>query len=474
MASALAALYLAVMSGHLSSMDGLYMARQARAFVVEHSVRFQTPVWTWRPEPTWNSNYGIGLSLLYAPGMLAAAAFGLKAPIAMETPPDVFAVYVEELYKDPLYIAGASWVHALIVGVSALLVARLVIALGGSRAASLWGMAFYGLGSSALVYSRGDFAQALEGLCWAAAILAAVHVRRSGNRWSLPACGAAVLYAILTRPVEGALLVPAVAGIVLPAGTPVTWRPSALKPAVLVCLAALGGVVITLVVNWVRFGDALRFGYDADNGWVIPDLHRWAGALVSPGRGILWEFPAILLLPFGALALVQAGRLREVVAMLVLCAALFVNTIAWYMWFGGWCWGLRLFTPATPLLASVAGLGVDRLKGALRRWLPVLCLLAGFVWALPGTITDVMGGYGNATGEGKDWLLTAYPPIGAWQFVDRWFATGLDDAHAVDILWFRLARATGYWSVAVPLVLLAISIVLGARGMRLLLRERRP
>src|SRR5262249_6529239 len=181
MAFALAALYLAIMSGHMSSMDGLYMERQAYALAVQHSIRFQTPVWTWRSEPTWNSNYGIGLSLLYLPGMMAAAAFGTHPPISVEHPPDTFAFYLRELYQDAVYAAGASWVHVIIVALAAYLVARLIVALGFSVRAGLWGLAFYGLGSSALVYARGDFAQPLEGLCWAAGRLAAISFRTTGQ-----------------------------------------------------------------------------------------------------------------------------------------------------------------------------------------------------------------------------------------------------------------------------------------------------
>lgn len=466
-ASALALLYFAVMNGHLSSMDGLFMERQAYALAFEHSVRFQTPVWTWRPEPTWNSTYGIGLSLLYVPGMLAAAALRSRVPLSVETPSDVWTFYLRELYQDPLYTAGASWVHAVIVAVAAYLVARLITALGGSHRAALWGMAFYGLGSSALVYARGDFAQPLEGLCWTAALLAAVHYQRSGTRTALAACAAAIGYAILTRPVEGMLVVPAAVALVLPSGALSEWRRPALKPALVLGLGALAGAAVTLLVNWVRFGDLTQFGYADDNGWVIPDAWRWAGVLFSPGRGILWEFPAVVLLPYGAVWLTRIGRRLEAGVILVLSAALLLNTTAWYMWWGGWSWGLRLFMPAVPLLAVVAGAGVDGLRGAARRWLPGALLFGGFVWALPGVATDILGGYGEATGSGEVWQLTAYPPYGAWHFLQRVRAQVPEDAGAVDILWFRLAHTTGNWSLLVPVVLLAIAAVLVAHSLRL-------
>ena len=143
-ALALAGLYLAVTSGHMSSMDGLYMVRQAYAFVFDHSIQFQIPVWTWRPEPIWNSMYGIGLSLLYVPGIFVSAALRSWVPVSVVPPADLYSFYLRELYQDPLYTVGASWVHVLVVATAAYLVARLVTELGTSPRAAAGGMAFYG------------------------------------------------------------------------------------------------------------------------------------------------------------------------------------------------------------------------------------------------------------------------------------------------------------------------------------------
>ena len=68
--------------------------------------------------------------------------------------------------------------------------------LGGSRRAGVWAMLFYGLGSSAFVYAKGDFAQPLEGLCWVAAFLAAARFRRTGARRDVWLASAAVWYAV--------------------------------------------------------------------------------------------------------------------------------------------------------------------------------------------------------------------------------------------------------------------------------------
>ncbi|MBM63148.1 MAG: hypothetical protein CL484_09395 [Acidobacteria bacterium] len=466
-ALALGIFYLAVMNGHMSSMDGLYMVRQAYAFVFDHSIQFQFPVWTWRPEPTWNSMYGIGLSLLYVPGVFASKALWPWVPISVEAPTDVYEFYLRELYQDPLYAVGVCWVHALVVATAAYLVARLITEFGCSGRAALWGMGFYGLGSSALVYSRGDFAQPLEGLCWIATLLFAVRFRAKGEWPSLVACAVAASYAILTRPFEGLLLLPIAMVFLWPNGFSFQRIQELLKPLFVLGGGAMVGAVVTLLVNYLRFGEFLRFGYDADNTWVAPSFERWAGALVSPGRGLIWEFPAVVLVPLGLVVLASRGRTREAVAILVLSVTLLASTVAWYMWWGGWCWGLRLFGPAIPLLAVVAGCGVERLSEKTSGWVPALLLALGLLWAVPGVVTDILGGFGNL-GDGNVWQLAAYPLYGAWQFLERVFAESFQDAGAVDILWFRMVHRTGWMSLLIPVALLAISSMLLKRSFNLL------
>lgn len=472
-AAALLMVYLAVMSGHMTSMDGFLIQRQAQSLALEHSIRFQTPARFWKGEAIWTSKFGIGLSLLYVPGMMLASPLAAMVPTAMEQPQKAATFYFKQLYENPLYTVGGSWVHAVIAAFGAYLVARLMTALGCSLRATLWGMAFYGIGSSTLVYSRGDFAQPLEGLCWTAALLAAVRFRHSGASSALWACAAAVGYAILTRPFEGMLLLPAVLALVVPARLS-QWNLRALRPVLAVVAGALVAVAITGLVNWARSGSAVEFGYRLENAWRVPDASRLAHVLVGPARGILWEFPAIVLVPLGAVALVRRGCRREAQALLLLCGALLLNTASWKMWWGGWCWGLRLFLPAIPLLAVVAGAGIDRLGPNLRRWLPGLALLAGFVWALPGVLTDMLEGFARMTDAAPTaWTLDAFPPYGAWRFLKRPFPDTAIDNDVVDILWFRLAPVTGYWSLLVPIVLLAFAVLLAVWSARELLAEER-
>jgi len=472
-ASALMLVYLAVMSGHMTSVDGFLMQRQAYALVFEQSVNFRTPGWFWMGEPVHSSKFGIGMSLAYVPGMLFASPLASLVPKSEQRPKKSFAYYYQQLYQDPLYTVGASWMHAAITALAAYLVGRLLTALGCSRRASLWGMAFYGIGSSALVYSRGDFSQPLVGLCWVAALLAAVLHRASASPAAIWTCAAAVGYAILTRSLDGMLLFLAVLALVVPL-SPSQWSLRKLRPALAVVTGAIVAVVVTGLFNWARTGDALTTGYRLENAWKIPELARVAYVLVGPARGLLWEFPAVLLVPFGAAALARRGKRLETVVMLSLCGALLLNTAAWKVWWGGWCWGLRLFLPAVPVLAVFAAAGVDRLGPRMRRWLPALLLLAGFVWALPGVMTDPLEGFAKLTDATPlAWTLAAFPPYGAWRFLKQPFPDTPVDTDVVDILWFRLAPMTGYWSLLVPVLLLAAAAALVVWCARELRKEER-
>jgi hypothetical protein len=454
-AAALMLVYLAVMSGHMTSMDGFLVQRQARALVFEHSINFRTPGWFWKGEPVYSSKFGIGLSLAYVPGMMFASPLVSLVPYSAERPKKTFDFYYTQLYEDPLYTAGASWVHAVVTALAAFFVARLVTALGCSPRASLWAMALYGIGSAALMYSRGDFSQPLVGMCWAAAMLAAVVCRQSGSQAAAWSAAAAVGFAVLTRPFDGLLLFFAVLALVTPL-EPSKWNLRALRPAMAVVAGIAVATIVTGLVNQARSGNPWTTGYKLDGVWSIPELERIAYVLVGPARGLLWDFPAVLLLPLGVAALARRGHRFETTVLLALCGALLLNTMSWKVWWGGWCWGLRLFVPALPLLAVVAGAGIDRLGRGARRVVPAALLLAGLVCALPGTLTDPLAGFARlADGDPLAWSLAVFPPVGAWKFVEQVFPTSPTDTSVIDVLWFRLAPASGYWSLLVPVLFLA-------------------
>lgn len=455
-AAGLVILYLVVASGHLQSIDGLVMYRQGVSLAYHQSLHWSPPI-LWGDART-TSSYGIGLSLLYVPGLLLWSWLQAHMPVPLGQ------YDFSLLYADPVWpLAGAS-AQILVTVAAAYLVARLLRELGFSTGPALWGMALYGLGSPAIAYTRSDVAQPLEGLCWIAAIYGALLFRRSGrSRW-LWGCGMAVCLAVLTRPLEGLFILPAALAMALPGLRFWRWQ-----RAVWTTFVVIGGwfgaaVLVTMLVNIGRFGGPLNFGSIVS--YTTPLPVGLAGALVSPGRGMLWAFPAIVLVPLGLRRLWRSPH-RLVAAVLAgLCGALLLNVSLWTWWWGGWNWGLRLFLPALPLLAVLAGAGVAELRGAASTWVPAVLLAGGLLWAIPATVTDLLGGYaGTYNGTAENFRLDAYPPIGAWRFLHHWRALFHADSAAADLIWLRLARASHNLSLLPPvlLTLLATAVVLPIR-----------
>jgi hypothetical protein len=295
------------------------------------------------------------------------------------------------------------------------------------------------------------------------------YTNSGGRRWVWIGA-AAICYAVLTRPLEGSMLLP---GLLLLAATraPRAWWP----------YAVIGGgwvaaLAITLLLNQVRFGSATTSGYGGSQLlWTTPIWVGLPGDLISPGRGIIWEFPAIVLSVVGTAYLWRQRKRAAALVLAGLPIVLLIEASVYVDWVGGWDWGFRFFQPALPLLAVLAAIGVPRLPDALRRWAPALLLAGGILWNVPVVVTDILGGYGAtyaATGPdfaGPNFRLDAYPPIGAWRFLHHIFPIKGADSATVDIVWFRAKRLAGWISLIPFVVLLAASATLwnsAVRGVR--------
>src|SRR5258708_28667329 len=116
---ALTCTYFAVIGGHSYSIDGLLIYRQALSIVQNFSLQFGTPVFWGHIWPT--SISGIGLALLYVPGVLVLTKAGLGVPTPTPGPGDW-----DLFYRDAVYAIGAAPVQILIAVATAYLVFRLV------------------------------------------------------------------------------------------------------------------------------------------------------------------------------------------------------------------------------------------------------------------------------------------------------------------------------------------------------------
>ena len=226
------------------------MARQGYALAVQHSIRFKRQCGPGSPSPSGTATTGSGCRCSTCQACSSARLF-------TRTCPSQSIVHRPLRVLSARTLRGSSLHRGRVVGARDHRRLRRLPGCASDRcfsafpdAPAAWGMAFYGLGSSAVVYARGDFAQPLEGLCWTAALLAALHVRRTGNRAALGAASVAVGYAILTRPVEGMLVLPA------DCRSDAADKVSVFRPATAVdagprgCRCSDRRVSVTLLMNW--------------------------------------------------------------------------------------------------------------------------------------------------------------------------------------------------------------------------------
>ncbi len=455
-AVALGALYFALMSGHLHSIDGLITYRQGESLIYEHSLFFSRPLWPGAPWMT--SKYGIGLSLLYMPGLLIGSWLHAYTPMVGKKAFDLIL-----FYTDPYYAWAGAPVYILITVTAACLVAFVCRELGLSRNLSLWSFALYGIGSPALIYSRGDWSQQLEALCWIAAIYGALKFRRSGSSGAV-LCSLALAYALLTRPVEGLLISVAILLILAPNVRLRTWSGVQWRGVIIAGLGASLGVVLTLAINWARYGSPFVFGYEGE-GWTNPLWVGLIGSTISPARGILWEFPAVLFLPAGVVSLLHTSHRKVAGLLTLLLLVQLVNVSAWLWWWGGVDYGLRLFVPALPLLAVFSAVGLSRLGKSVRNRVALVAIVAALLFSIPCILTDLYAGYGETYDGTLDSLrLDSYPLFSAFGYMHHLVATHPLDLTGIDIMWVRLVGQTGGLSLLPMVFLLILACVAAARA----------
>jgi len=99
-------------------------------------------------------------------------------------------------------------------------------------------------------------------------------------------------------------------------------------------LGAVFGLLFYFLYNWVRFANPFIFGQPYAFSFVsIPT--GVAGLLVSPGRGLIWYCPPVVLAVLGLWKAAQ-GRRLEALSIVALFAAFLGLHSFWTAWSGGW------------------------------------------------------------------------------------------------------------------------------------------
>jgi hypothetical protein len=307
--------------------DAVVMISVARGIVERQDF---TPARDWRDRPMREQKYGLGMSLLFA-GPYAFGRFLDAHPMraAMATNALVFGFTVISLLA-LARLLDVPWRQAL--------VATFLIS-AGTPLLPFVATGFSELAVAAMV-TLGLVAVAGAGKCRA---------------WAAPLAGAAAGTATLLRTDSLVLVLPTLAvGLVVASRD---WRS--------LWRFALAAAPFLLAWGWynhLRYGAPWRLGYYEDEGFIYPFTRGLYGLLLSPGRGLLWYAPLVLLAVFGFRA---AWRRYPVVAA-VAAVILLVRPLfyASWAWDGGWTWGPRFLVPAMPALL----IGVVEVVRRFRGW----------------------------------------------------------------------------------------------------------
>lgn len=312
--------------------------------------------------------HDIGLSVLFLPVSALATSHLITAGVA---------TFLYTLV-DPLFGAGLVAVFA-----------AFCLALGASRTATVAATVTAALTTPLWVYSHLAFDAVPTAFFVLLGALGLWRFRESGGTGSILLAGCAAGAAVLVR--EDAVLFVAIAcGWALH----LAWKRRTVlgirNVLAWVVPLALAGTV-TLVYDQVRFGSLFDsgHGHDPQVAATTPLLHGLAGLVASPGKGLVFFAPTVLLAVFGARWMWRmAPDLVLLIAGVSVAYLLFDARLA--NWSGAEAWGPRFLVPIMPLMLLPTASVFDRWRALELPWraLGGLLVAAGFLVQVAGVLTE--------------------------------------------------------------------------------------
>lgn len=382
-------IYVAFLPPGIYSIDGNSILAVAESIVTRH-----------------NLTVPAGLGILGRNGQIYSSWYPLQSLLAV--PFVMTASLASRLLHAPLHFVAAALagvLPALFTGATVALVALISLQLGSTLLAARRASLCFAVGTIAMVYARTFYADPLLSLL----VAVGIYLAFVGSNRTIQLAGLVALLAVLAKP-TGIFLAPALSAYLLLKKTPARL---ALTPA----LGGGLGLLLYFVYNFVRFANPLTFGQP----WVF-SLSAFpegiAGLLFSPGRGIIWYSPAVLLaIP----AFRKAWKTKPIEALLI--ASLFLGFLGLHSlyenWHGGWSWGPRYLLPALPGLMALTGL----LEGKAAKILLYLSFL-GFLVNAPTLISFYERYFAEANEQGISdnqlyWSPERAPLLHAWGAASR-------------------------------------------------------
>lgn len=242
----------------------------------------------------------------------------------------------------------------------------LAVSLAAGTATPLW------------PYAKTFFSEPLAGLGLLGAVLSLICLRGS-RRLAFSLLAGISLGVVLLSKYIFALFFPLFAWLKLrfeleisPARHLVSW-------AIFLAPQALA-LLFLAIWNWLRYEDFFNTGFLPQESFSAVWWQGILGLTLSPGKGLVWYAPLLLLLP--SVGLQFHRRHREIS---ILIASLLGGSVLlfgkWFMWHGGDCWGPRFLIPLLPLLALPLA---EAFRNFRLRPIAFALVFAGIVIQVPG------------------------------------------------------------------------------------------
>lgn len=322
------------------------------------------------------SKYGIALTLAELP------FYVVGKHVAHHLPPALAHVTAT---------AFASLTNVVVTALALWLFFLLAFEIGAGVRGAVVATVLVGLASPLWPYAKSDFTEPLATLGLLGAVLFLVRARSRSSSLNFALSGLFFSLALLAK-VTALLALPALAAYALFVAVNVSAHHDPQRFLYTLTrltrwAAGVGlGIALTLEYNLVRFGSLTDTGYRNvdDRPFHAPLLDGLVGLLVSPGKGVLWYCPLLLLtIPFWR----SFARRRPTETLLI--ASMALPTLLVYatypVWWGGYCWGPRYLVPVLPLgLLPLVSVGRLWLRRGWRRALVVALTAVAIVVQILG------------------------------------------------------------------------------------------
>lgn len=274
------------------------------------------------------SAYGIGLSLIFIPFVLASKILSYFTGTDLR----LILNFTLSFYNIPFAILGLYFFQ------------NITLQLGASKVKSIFMTICLGLGTCYWKYTVTDFSEISQS-CILLGIIYTV-LKRDKNMWYKLSLGYSCLILLkVTHVVFLPLLL-----IFFVTENLNQYKRQTFNNFLKSCSFFVPACIFIAFVNFTKYGSTLGNGYgNAIKFSTDFFLRDWLGYLLSFDRGII-TFNPILIISFTGIFCVPNNYRRSFMFIGVTAFVWYLTMCFWVSWQGGFCWGNRLLVPIIPLL----------------------------------------------------------------------------------------------------------------------------